>query len=340
MKRLLLLISILALVLATGCTEDNPASNGWDVGNEDSGTDAVQDSSTDAEEDTGQDTDPPDTSSDTGNDTDTGSDAGACGADNMCNWDCYEQDPDCVECPDKSRFTAGPWDTQTCMVIDYACDEGSVGYSDDVCGCGCLPDNTDPCAAQDARGEGACRAIVGVVWDGEACQTISGCSCTGSACDEIYQSVEACERDRAACLEPDCAPQDAEGVGLCDAILGYAWTGTENGCQPLSGCECEGSDCDDIFRSQRACEQAYIECGSDLRCGGLGGIQCPDGMYCDYPEDNCGALDQTGTCEPNPRACPEYVDEVCGCDGQVYTNECFAHSSGTDVWDDLDACER
>jgi hypothetical protein len=341
MKRLSLLILSLALVFATGCTEENPATGGWDVGNGDTGADAGQDSgSSDTGQDTTDDTVDPDTGDDVG-EPDVGTDAGACGvADNMCEWDCAEQDPDCRQCPDKSEFTGGPWDTETCAVIDYGCPEGSKHYYDEVCGCGCVPDDSDPCAAQNARGQGACAAVVGVVWNGQECQTISGCSCAGSDCDEIYDSLEACKRDRSACFEPDCAAQDARGVGPCEAVLGWAWTGKNGGCQALSGCECEGSDCQNLFGSERACKQAYVQCDSDVRCGGFGGIECPDGMYCDYPQNSCGATDGTGVCKEQPRACPEYIDEVCGCDGQVYTNPCFAHASGTDIYDDLDACNR
>jgi len=32
-------------------------------------------------------------------------------------------------------------------------------------------------------------------------------------------------------------------------------------------------------------------------CGGLQGLQCSDGAYCEYtPEAQCGAADQTGVC--------------------------------------------
>ncbi|MEO7989046.1 MAG: Kazal-type serine protease inhibitor [Chryseolinea sp.] len=31
-------------------------------------------------------------------------------------------------------------------------------------------------------------------------------------------------------------------------------------------------------------------------------------------------------------ACPEYIDQVCGCDSITYTNECFAKAAGVVSW--------
>ncbi|MGM0554884.1 MAG: hypothetical protein ACQEVA_00710 [Myxococcota bacterium] len=338
MRHVYLLVLSATLIFATGCTEDNPEGT-WDVGEDGGGNDAAADVSDDTSDPDTTDSTDPDTTDAT--DPDTSGDTSTCGAeDQMCDWNCPDRDPDCANCPDKSEFTAGPWDTESCMLIDYGCEDGDEIYSDEVCGCGCVEGSTDPCAPQDARGEGACAAVVGVIWNGESCVSISGCSCVGSDCDKTYDSVEACENDRSACLEPDCAAQDARGVGPCDAVLGWAWTGSESGCQAISGCECRGADCDALYESQRSCQEDNVKCGSDARCGGFGGIECPDDMYCDFPDDGCGFDDGAGVCRDRPEACPEYIDEVCACDGQIYTNECFANASGTDVYSGLDHCEQ
>jgi hypothetical protein len=31
-------------------------------------------------------------------------------------------------------------------------------------------------------------------------------------------------------------------------------------------------------------------------------------------------------------ACPEYIDQVCGCDHVTYANECFAKAAGVVTW--------
>jgi hypothetical protein len=68
-----------------------------------------------------------------------------------------------------------------------------------------------------------------------------------------------------------------------------------------------------------------------VSCGGFGGIPCEGDEYCDYPDDQCGAVDGLGVCVKRPKACPDVYDPRCGCDGQVHGNACDAFSAGVDV---------
>jgi hypothetical protein len=80
----------------------------------------------------------------------------------------------------------------------------------------------------------------------------------GADCERLYDSEASCAAARilnGAC--PPCAPFDARPVGPCDLFLGYSWDGSQ--CVPLSGCECEGIDCDRLVPLD-VCEAAHRDC--------------------------------------------------------------------------------
>ncbi len=71
--------------------------------------------------------------------------------------------------------------------------------------------------------------------------------------------------------------------------------------------------------------------GSGAICGGLAGAQCSVDEWCDFPRDDCGGTDDTGTCKRRPTSCDDSFDPVCGCDGVVHSNPCDAQAVGSDV---------
>ncbi len=106
---------------------------------------------------------------------------------------------------------------------------------------------------------GNCELLLGVIWDGESCDYLSGCSCEGSDCGDLFESVDACEDVYSFCNQ-DCSAQMAMGTGDCDLVLGIHWNGET--CQDFSGCECVGPDCGEVFETLSDCEYQYQLCVS------------------------------------------------------------------------------
>ncbi|GEM_PF-2275179 len=69
-----------------------------------------------------------------------------------------------------------------------------------------------------------------------------------TACHESHDGV---------CLESRCDPQDIESGGLCTAFAGFRWNGDT--CDAVQ-CECRGTECDDMYESGEACQQATEHC--------------------------------------------------------------------------------
>jgi Kazal-type serine protease inhibitor domain len=57
-------------------------------------------------------------------------------------------------------------------------------------------------------------------------------------------------------------------------------------------------------------------------CGGIAGIACGDGSFCQFPAGKCGAVDMLGVCTKIPSVCTRIFRPVCGCDGKTYPNDC------------------
>jgi hypothetical protein len=98
---------------------------------------------------------------------------------------------------------------------------------------------------------------------------------------------------------------DVTGVGTCDEPVGYRWT--TGGCEAIYGCMCEGTDCDQLYDSEEACDADYQHC--DL-CD-----PCPETDVCVVYCDGTGFI--TGIyCRGQGTVCEEpYTDYFCGEEG-------------------------
>jgi hypothetical protein len=113
-------------------------------------------------------------------------------------------------------------------------------------------------------------------------------------------------------VRPGCEPQDAIGVGACEIGLGVFFRGAS--CAFVSGCRCEGDDCNAAYTSEEQCIQANRGCvlGCDPQnativgsCEPLArvvftGVACVEMMGCDCIGDDCDSTYAVPTLDPAP----------------------------------------
>jgi hypothetical protein len=153
---------------------------------------------------------------------------------------------------------------------------------------------------------------------GVACDGMTGVGCaTGEYCEfPIHGACGAAEQPGICALIPQICPDIYSPVCGCD--------------DKTYPSACNAASIGVSVESEGACPAA--DGGAAAGCGGLQGLQCPKGQYCDYPADAlCGRADAIGNCAPVPSACTKELKQVCGCDGMTYNNPCLVASAGVSV---------
>ena len=211
-----------------------------------------------------------------------------------------------------------------CDGVTYSnpCDAAAAGATVASRGeCGLPP----LCSEQDAHGDGECASFAFVRWNGESCVAEGGCGCVGADCAQTYRldGVALCETDHRGCRA--CGAMDAVGEGPCDAIFGYAWSGTA--CVGITGCDCVGADCGSLLDFM-TCEVAFDHCGPTSAC--VADVDCDPSRFCHHAVGVCGGV---GECRARgaATACSFEGLPVCGCDGVNYACEAMADAAGASI---------
>ncbi|GEM_PF-1544988 len=219
------------------------------------------------------------------------------------------------------------------------CTPGDKTTAPDGCNdCFCQDDGSwactlracDPCAPQDAKGIGVCEVFLGFAWNGSGCEIVSGCTCEGTDCDALHESLEDCQASVPDCQGPGCGGW----LGPCPDAE-HQWCdfpdGSTCGAADESGtCRSRPDACDDVLAPVCGCDETTYDnaCMANLKgvdvvhegrcwdpcadkvCGDECRLCAPDDPQCVEPAV-VNFCDLYGQCSPEAPVCKDPLVDGC-----------------------------